>query len=103
MSSADSTPASRTRDAIAGWRPRTRSTVLRSRSSCSACSASRGSVSAGSQISDAALVRIPVLLEVANERWAEVAVRLLAREGGHVLAEDVERLLCDAHAAPVGG
>src|SRR6185437_15136943 len=90
-------------DAIAGWRSSTRSTVERNRSSCSSRSVPSCSVSAGSQISDAALVRIPVLLEIANQRGAEVAVGLLARERGHVLAEDVERLLPDADPAAVGG
>src|SRR3954451_24819898 len=50
----------------------------------------------------ASLVGTPVLLEVADERGAEVADRLLAAVHGHVLAEDVERLLADAERLPVG-
>ena len=58
----------------------------------------RGSCSAGLQItgSEAALVGVPVLFEVADERGAQVAIGLLAAEGGHVLPEDVERLRPDA-------
>ena len=44
----------------------------------------------------------PVLLEVADQRGAEVADRLLAAVDRHVLAEDVERLLADPQRAPVG-
>src|SRR6187200_106191 len=51
--------------------------------------------------SKATLVGVPVLFEVANERRAEVAVRLLAAEGRHVLPKEVERLGADAQGAPV--
>jgi hypothetical protein len=44
-----------------------------------------------------------VLLEVVDERRAELAERLLAGVGGHVLAEQVERLLPHAHRGAVGG
>ena len=44
---------------------------------------------------------VPVLFEVADERRAEVTVRLLAAEGRHVLPEEVERLGADAQGAPV--
>src|SRR5438046_393044 len=50
----------------------------------------------------AALMGAPVLLEVADQRRAEVARRLLARVDRHVLAEDVERLLADPQRATVG-
>ena len=50
----------------------------------------------------AALMGAPVLLEVADQRRAEVADRLLAAVRRHVLAEDVERLLADPQRAPVG-
>src|SRR4051794_38329989 len=52
--------------------------------------------------SSASLVGTPVLLEVADQRRAEVARGLLAGVDGHVLAEDVERLLPDPERAPVG-
>src|SRR6478735_316176 len=79
--------------------------VVRRRSSWRSSSSSRGRVSAGSQIfaSEAAAVSVPVLLEVAHERVAEMAVGLLARVGGHVLAEQLDRLLPDPHRGPVGG
>ena len=51
--------------------------------------------------SEAAAVSIPVLLEVVDERRTQVAVGLLARVRGHVLAEQVERLLADPHRGPV--
>ena len=61
--------------------------VARSRASCSARSSSRGSCSAGSQITVSGGAHgLPVLLEVLDERRAEVAVRLLAAERRHVLA-----------------
>src|SRR4051812_19702170 len=50
----------------------------------------------------ASLVGTPVLLQVADQRGAEVAVGLLARVDAHVFAEDVQRLLADAQGAPVG-
>src|SRR5437764_687098 len=58
--------------------------VARNRSACNERSASRGSCSTGS---NSALVRIPVLLEVPDQGRAQVAVRLLAAIGGHVLTE----------------
>src|SRR4051812_5700417 len=74
--------------------------AARNRSACNERSASRGSCSTGS---NSALVRIPVLLEVPDERGAQMAVRLLAAVRGHVLAKDVERLRRHAHRPPVGG
>jgi hypothetical protein len=44
-----------------------------------------------------------VILEVVDERRAELAERLLAGVGGHVLAEQVERLFPDAHRGAVRG
>src|SRR3954470_1435164 len=104
MSPGDDTPAAASRSAPTGCEASTRSTVERSRESCSARSSSRGSVSAASQmtLSDAALVRIPVALEIAHQRRAQVAVGLLARIGGHVPAEHVERLLPHPDRAAVG-
>src|SRR3954452_17229063 len=52
--------------------------------------------------SDRSLMRAPVLLEVADQRRAEVAPRLLAGVDAHVLPEDLERLLPDPQRAPVG-
>src|SRR5215213_4397339 len=79
-------------------------TVARRRSSWTSWRPSRGPVSTGSQTSasELALVCIPVLLEIADQRRAEVAVGLLAGEGGHVLPEDVKRLLSDANRAAIG-
>src|SRR3954469_17389879 len=96
MSRASVTPASRSRAAIGATWPSTRATVSRSRSRCSASSSSRDARSIAS------LVSTPVLLQVADERRAEVADGLLAGVQRHVLAERVERLLADAHRPPVG-
>src|SRR4051812_6670323 len=46
--------------------------------------------------SDASLVGTPVLLQVADQRGAEVTEGLLARVDAHVFAEDVERFLADS-------
>src|SRR6476646_5594687 len=79
--------------------------AARSRARWSSRSSARGSRSAASQTtgSEAALMRVPVLLEVPHECGAQVAVGLLAAERRHVLPEDVERLRPDAQRAPVPG
>src|SRR6516225_4600983 len=102
-SSAAAIPAWCSRSAPSGWPVRTRPIVSCRRSSWSSCSSPRGSVSAASQMpaSEAAAVSVPVLLEVAHEGGAEVAIGLLARVGGHVLAEQVERLLAGPDRAAV--
>src|SRR5437763_9975833 len=103
---ASAIPAWMSRSAPAGWPFRTRATVARRRSSWRAFSSSRGSVSAASHMrpprSEAAALSVPVLLAVAHERRAQMAVGLLARVGGHVLTEQVERLLPSADRAAVG-
>src|SRR5437899_8434426 len=50
---------------------------------------------------DLAVFRDPVLLEVGDQRGAEVAVRLLERVCGEITAEQVERFLRHAKRAPV--
>src|SRR3954470_17183703 len=50
-----------------------------------------------------AALRVPVALEIGNQRRAEVAVGLLARIDREVGAEHVEGLLGDAERAPVSG
>src|SRR6185369_9891637 len=50
-----------------------------------------------------AALRVPVALEIGDQRRAEVAVGLLARVDREVGAERVERLLGDAKRAPVSG
>src|SRR5689334_16814425 len=47
------------------------------------------------------LLRVPVLLEIADQRRREMAIGLLARVDGHVAAELIERLLGDTKGAPV--
>src|SRR5262245_37515088 len=69
--------------------------VAYSRSRWSVRSSSRG------RRSESALTSLPMLLEVAHERRAEVAVRLLAAERRHVPAKRVERLGADAQRTPV--
>src|SRR3954470_9617884 len=98
-------PALASRAEIGGCPAIARPTVRRSRSSWSSRSGSRGPVSTGSQAdaSELALAGIPVLLEVADEGRAQVAVGLLPGEGRHVLAEDVERPLADAEGTAVAG
>ena len=86
-------PAAASRSAPGGWPRSTRATAERSRRSCSTSSCSRGSVSTRSQITasvlatggrsprtsrlDGALAGIPVHLQIADERRAEVAAGLL--------------------------
>ena len=53
-------------------------------------------------LNPATLMGAPVLLEVADQRGAEVADGLLAAVCRHVGAEDVQRLLADPQRAPVG-
>src|SRR5207344_177013 len=50
-----------------------------------------------------AALRVPVALEIGDQRRAEVAVGLLARIDREIGAEHVERLLGDAERAPVSG
>src|SRR5262245_64689803 len=50
-----------------------------------------------------ALGRVPVALEVGDQRRAEMAERLLARVDREIIAEHVERLLGDADGAAVAG
>src|SRR5690242_18219904 len=98
-----SMPPEVSRSAPAGWAASTRAMVSCSRPSWSASISDRWSVSTLLRGSDAALVGIPVALQVLHECGAEVAVRLLARVGGHVLAEQVEGLSTRPHRRPVGG
>src|SRR3954452_24059509 len=93
-------PAARRRSAATGTARSSRATVSRSRASWRPASSSRGARSIASEL---AVAGIPVLLEVADQRRAEVAERLLARVGGHVGAEEVQRLLARSQRAPVGG
>ena len=51
--------------------------------------------------SGAPVLRVPVPLEVGDQRRAEVAIGLVAGIGGAVAAEEVERLLPDATDAAV--
>src|SRR5690349_12937369 len=100
MSSADSTPAARSFSAAGGTAASSRATVSRRRVGWSSASRSRG---ARSIASEPAVAGIPVLLEVADERGAEVAEGLLARVGRHVGAKQVERLLAGPQRAAVRG
>src|SRR3954447_18307085 len=50
-----------------------------------------------------AALRVPVALEIGDQRRAEVTVGLLARIDREIGAEHVERLLGDAECAPVSG
>src|SRR5947209_6262023 len=100
-SSAERTPAAWSCAAPRGWPVRTRATVARSRSSCSARSSPRGSDS--TRASGGAIVGIPVLLQVSDQRRTEMAVGLLARIHAHVVAEQIERLLPLAQGSSVGG
>src|SRR3954454_25248862 len=83
------------RSRIGATRASRRLTVVRSRSRWSASNSGRATRSI------AALVGTPVLLEVADERRAEVAGRLLAGVDRHVLPERVQRLLADPQRPPV--
>src|SRR3954452_2641126 len=49
------------------------------------------------------LLRVPVLLEIGDQRRGEVAIGLLARINRHVAAELIERLLRHADGTPVTG
>src|SRR4051794_5773523 len=48
-----------------------------------------------------AVLRVPVALEVGDQRRAEVAIGLLAGVDGAIAAEIVERLLCHPEGAAV--
>src|SRR6185437_10745332 len=105
-SSGESMPARLSRSAPSGCPFSTWAIVARRRSSWRLCSSSRASVSAGSQIfgfSETPAVSVPVLLEVAHERGTEVTVGLLVGVGGHVLAEQLDRLLPNPHRGAVCG
>src|SRR5258708_39847175 len=52
-------------------------------------------------VSRLAIVRIPILFEIADQRRTEMAIGLLAGIHGHVAAKRVQRLLRDAQRAPV--
>src|SRR4029079_9539362 len=49
------------------------------------------------------LLRVPVLLEIGDQRRREMAIGLLARVDRHVAAELVERLLRDTDGTAVAG
>src|SRR5919204_5524693 len=48
-----------------------------------------------------AVLRVPVALQIADQRRAEVAISLFARIDGEIGAESIKRLLRDANRAPV--
>src|SRR5438552_10906047 len=52
---------------------------------------------------DFPVLRIPVALEIGDERRTEIAIGLVARIGGAIAAEEIERLLGDAEGTAVGG
>src|SRR5258708_17931455 len=52
-------------------------------------------------VSRLAIVRIPILFEIADQCRTEMAIGLLAGIHGHVAAKPVQRLLRDAQRAPV--
>src|SRR5260221_6911692 len=45
--------------------------------------------------------RVPMALEIGDQRWAEMAIRLLARVDRHIAAKGVERFLGDAKGPAV--
>ena len=49
------------------------------------------------------VLRVPVALQVVDQRRAEVTVRLFQRVHRAVVAKEVERFLPDAQGAAVGG
>src|SRR5258708_27605178 len=50
-----------------------------------------------------AAARVPVPLEIGDQRRAEMAIGLLARIDRHIAAEGVERFLRDAEGAAIAG
>src|SRR5262249_20430942 len=49
------------------------------------------------------VVRVPKALEIGDQRWTEVTVRLLTRIDRGIAAEQIEWLLPNTDGAPVGG
>src|SRR5580698_15135 len=54
-------------------------------------------------ISDLAIMRVPLALEIGDQRWAEMAIGLIAGVSGKIHPECVERFLPDAQRAAVRG
>src|SRR5579859_2593480 len=52
---------------------------------------------------DLSVMRVPLAFEIGDQRRAEMAIGLVARVGGKILAEQVERLLADAQRAAICG
>ena len=46
-------------------------------------------------------MRVPLALEIGDQRRAEMAIGLIARVGGEIAAKQIERLLADADGAAV--
>src|SRR4029077_6369831 len=51
--------------------------------------------------SDLSVLRVPVALEVGDQRWAEVTIGLLARVDRSIATKQIERLLANSEGATV--
>src|SRR5213595_2624623 len=80
--------------------PRSRH-ATRSRSGSGLSCRVRNRRRASTQTLNLPLLRVPVLFQIANQRGREMAVGLLAGIHGHVTAELIERLLCNAKRAAI--
>src|SRR5215831_3119478 len=53
--------------------------------------------------SESAILCVPMLFEIGDQRRAEMTISLLARVDGHVVAEEIERLFSHTKSAPIAG